>query len=364
MEGNSSIVEGNSSIGGVPYPTDVNYSFKRELYRVSIPIMLATCVISIKLNLIVIISVKCVRQTVSPTLCFSLSLAAADAYASLIFGLGLVLNSLLPVVYNVKFETRCIALVLEAFRLGGLSVSVYHLLALTVNHYVGIARPLHYSTTVTHRTVTATIISIWIGSLCFFFLYFSSVPNQGFQSFGCEDNSFYQLSTFRTVVSSLFLLPLLLMTAVYIHIFLIVRQHQRLQVSSFCQFNRNVKSVVTTLLIIGTYFVCWVPALLYFAVTCLDCIVPHTSIPEHIRLPVGIVANSLIILKSLVNPVIYTGRMTEVQEAVRDIILLYCGARSQSVTSRQRSVVRRNGVRFSSIRTISFRMSPYEESYM
>ena len=38
-------------------------------------------------------------------------------------------------------------LVLEAVRLGAVIVTVVHLLALAVNHYIGIARPLHYAGT-------------------------------------------------------------------------------------------------------------------------------------------------------------------------------------------------------------------------
>lgn len=36
-------------------------------------------------------------------------------------------------------------LVLEAIRMAAVIVTVLHLLALAVNHYIGIARPLHYA---------------------------------------------------------------------------------------------------------------------------------------------------------------------------------------------------------------------------
>lgn len=36
-------------------------------------------------------------------------------------------------------------LALEAVRLGAVIVTVVHLLALAINHYIGIARPLHYA---------------------------------------------------------------------------------------------------------------------------------------------------------------------------------------------------------------------------
>lgn len=34
---------------------------------------------------------------------------------------------------------------MEAIRLAAVIVTVFHLLALAVNHYIGIARPLHYA---------------------------------------------------------------------------------------------------------------------------------------------------------------------------------------------------------------------------
>jgi hypothetical protein len=36
-------------------------------------------------------------------------------------------------------------LAMEAIRLAAVIVTVFHLLALAVNHYIGIARPLHYA---------------------------------------------------------------------------------------------------------------------------------------------------------------------------------------------------------------------------
>jgi len=91
---------------------------------------------------------------------------------------------------------------LEAIRLGAIIVTVFHLLALAVNHYIGIARPLHYAgnndhllqkrlllliifrysvAIVTKRTATLCIIIMWIGPIAAHFAYFSSIEHQGFQ---------------------------------------------------------------------------------------------------------------------------------------------------------------------------------------
>lgn len=56
-------------------------------------------------------------------------------------------SSLLPKVYNVDIPDwgPCSMLAMEAIRLAAVIVTVFHLLALAVNHYIGIARPLHYA---------------------------------------------------------------------------------------------------------------------------------------------------------------------------------------------------------------------------
>jgi len=57
------------------------------------------------------------------------------------------IHSLLPKVYKVDIPSKspCSMLALEAVRLGAVIVTVVHLLALAINHYIGIARPLHYA---------------------------------------------------------------------------------------------------------------------------------------------------------------------------------------------------------------------------
>ena len=75
----------------------------------------------------------------------------------------------------------CTILTVEAFRLGSVIVTVVHLLALAINHYIGIVRPLHYAAIMTKRTVTICIIAMWILPNVAILTSFSTVENQGFQ---------------------------------------------------------------------------------------------------------------------------------------------------------------------------------------
>ncbi|XP_077553385.1 adenosine receptor A3-like [Haemaphysalis longicornis] len=298
----------------------------RDVYRLAVPVMLVACLISMVFNLVIVESVHWLRRSPSPTLCFSLSLSAANAYASLVVGVGLVVNSLLPAVYHVQ-PPACWALSLEAFRLTGLIASVFHLLALAVNHYIGILRPLHYAATVTRRTVWLSTAAMWLLPLFFFLLYFSSVPGQGFQTVNCRYD-FILWSTFRVTLSGLFFVPLVLMCFIYTHIFILVRRHQLgvgLSAQIPGQLRRSVKAVYTTLLILGTYLAGWMPAVLFYVLTCLDCAYPITSLSLDVRLTFGILTNSLVLIKSFVDPVIYVVRMREIQEAFALMWKSRCG---------------------------------------
>ncbi|CAL1288576.1 unnamed protein product [Larinioides sclopetarius] len=320
----SEIDSGNTSTTKVGGMDDIV-----ELYRVVVPILLTACCLSFVFNLTMVCSVRCLRRKMSPTICLSLSLAMADAYASLVVGLGLLVNSLLPIVYGIDMGplSFCFILSLEAFRLGGLVVAVLHLLALAVNHYIGILRPLHYAHIVTRETTIVGIVIMWIFPVVFFFVYFASVPSDGFQSERCTSYNFLLYSPFRVTTSVMFFFPLVLMTLMYSHMFVVVRQHQKglLHCPSTRQLHKNVKAIITTLLILGTYILGWMPAVMFFVLTCLDCTVPFTTIPLSLRVPVGMFINGMIVAKSFVDPVIYVVRMPEIKCALKAIWITRCG---------------------------------------
>lgn len=85
----------------------------------------------------------------------------------------------------------------------------------------------------------------------------------------------------------------------------------------------HAKALVTTLLILGTYLLCWMPAVLFFALTCVDyCPLPLTSMNFRSRVIFSFIANSLVLLKAIVDPFIYTYRMKEMKTALNRYVKL------------------------------------------
>ncbi|XP_044733580.1 myrosinase 1-like [Chrysoperla carnea] len=137
-----------------------------------------------------------IRRPVSPTLQISLSLAAADGVASFLLGFGLFLNSLLPQIIDIQ-GLDCYQLTLETFRVSSVICSVLHLLALTGNHYLGILKPLQYSSLMTGRNTKIMLLFLWLVPNTFYFVYFTK---EGFL-YDCESE--YASDDWQTHVQEL-----------------------------------------------------------------------------------------------------------------------------------------------------------------
>ncbi|PNF33464.1 hypothetical protein B7P43_G03013 [Cryptotermes secundus] len=142
---------------------------------------------------------------------------------------------------------------------------------------------------------------------------------------------------FRAVFSVLFFAPLLLMLIIYMHIFSIVRRHQvnRLRFSQINhgsrhhssnghgssgsnsqQMTRSVKAIHTTLFILGSYIIGWMPAVLSYLLFCEDCLFHFNTFNKSVMFFIYTIVNLLVIFKTLLNPIIYAARMHEIKMAI------------------------------------------------
>ncbi|XP_011877479.1 PREDICTED: trace amine-associated receptor 4-like isoform X2 [Vollenhovia emeryi] len=285
------------------------------LYLYGVPPLILFCVISVVVNIKVLMSVFWIRRPLSPTLYISLSLADMD----------------------------CFLLALEVVRLGGVIITVFHLMALAINHYLGILRPLHYLTILTYRNTTILLVLLWVLPISFFALYFNLIENDGFQSEGCRTHTFLSHKQFRTLFSSLFFGPFALMICIYVHIFYIVKRHQATRLrfrragssararasealrSNSRQMARNVKAIHTTLYILGSFVIGWMPGVTMYMLVCNDCVLQLRGVSARVMFFIYAIINGLIILKTLVNPIIYAARMHEIKIAMRRMHDAFCG---------------------------------------
>lgn len=299
-------------------------------YKIVIPPMLLVCLISVITNIRVLLSVHWIRRPLTPTLHISLSLAAADACSSSMFGIGLLLNSYLPTVW--KIYVPCVVQYgIEILRLSGIIITVVHLLTLSINHYLGILKPLRYISMMTTTKITVIVVLLWIVPFLLILTYFLTVPDQDYWT-DCENSAFMNEVTFRYRFTLLFFVPLILMIFCYTHILIIIKKQQR----RWAQLSRagstrtrgvrnttckqrnsmegNIKAIYTTLLILGSCVIGWVPACLVFLCICTyGCLYETKDVNFNVGFYISVTINVLVILKTLVNPIIYSSRMVEIK---------------------------------------------------
>ncbi|OWA52231.1 hypothetical protein BV898_16690 [Hypsibius exemplaris] len=296
------------------------------IYQIIGPILVNLCALSVIGNTVILCTVFFIRKKhLTPTLMFSLSLAGADAVAAMSMGLGFFVNNILLLNFDINIAYRdCIVLVVESFRLATMVCSALHFLMLAVNHWLGIIRPLHYASRMTRKLAWICIVVMWVSPLVGFFAVFSLMPGRGFRSTKCQDVEFAHRFPFRAAVSALFFIPVTLMSVVYVHVFIVLYFHRKRLLSLDVtgsnndekrRMQSNTKALVTTLIILLTYLIGWLPAVINYVLVCDGCIFPLT-ISLCIRLPTNIVTNLLIVLKFLVDPIIYTARIQEVRMVI------------------------------------------------
>ncbi|XP_076054302.1 uncharacterized protein LOC143032993 [Oratosquilla oratoria] len=294
---------------------------RKETYRIMMPIMI-TCTVAMGLvSLVVVAATPWVKRPLSPTVRFSLSLAAANVVVCATITASIICNSYLPAVfeYNVPI---CIKLSIETLRLGSMLVQVFHLVVVAFNHYIGVLKPLHYAATMTPATQKVILVILWISPIAGLFISFGSIKDQGYQSHEC-DNNYFLLSgiTFRIVYSCLFFGPLLLLSVIYCHIFYLLGKRDLTLVSDEQRNNlqRNIKAIKTTALIVGTFLLGWTPAVLAFILICEECVI-KTKMEFAPTVAIFTTVNVILLLKVWADTFIYALRLKEIRRALRPLL--------------------------------------------
>ncbi|RLU18879.1 hypothetical protein DMN91_009237, partial [Ooceraea biroi] len=257
------------------------------LYMYGTLLLILFCIISIAINIKILMSIFWIKRPLSPTLHISLSLTGADAFSSTALGIGLIMNSFIPNGLGIKLEGMdCFLLALEAVRLGSVIITVFHLMALAINHYLGILKPLHYLSIMTYRNTTVLLVLLWVLPISFFTLYFNLIKDDGFQSEECKKITAGSTIRGRSLET--------------------LRNNTR-------QMAQNVKAVQTTLYILGSFVIGWMPGVMIYVLVCDDCVFQFNLVSARAMFFIYTVINGLIILKTLVNPIIYAARMHEIQ---------------------------------------------------
>lgn len=304
-----------------------------------ISLVIVLCFLSCAANAYILLLSRWIRGVYGTVLRLTFGLAAADCWTSLVMGVSFIVFTT-PLLNNFKFE-NCVMLFLELFRMGSIFTSILHLLMMAVNHYQSIGVQQVARGRLSGRLLTMLMLVSWVLPPFIFFVGFWTIPGQGFATLASMgytndvisnndtnmtvlivcDHGFMRSMTYRSIIYILLLLPVIVMIGLYLcmlhTLYLLERQ--------FVRQNRRSRSVqlkqkmlLTIIIMIGSFLMGWVPSGTWLLLTAKE---SSYNIPimrnKQLLFAVSFLVNFLMILKFLVNPIIYALRIPEIHEAFK-----------------------------------------------
>ena len=327
MEEESQYVTNNSEIISLEFllklqnsTDDVpRYTFSNQSPKV---IALIMCVIATILNSGSLLAISQLQRSLTPNLRLIISLSLSD----MLLCLSLVLQM---EVTNPLVRFTCSEKIIHSVVMMSQILSVLNLLGLALDHYMALVKPLSYPIVMRCGRTNAMIATFWFFSALSGFsdllipalLYGSPsrLNNTGRFSM-CHFPLPSRISDY--IMYSLTVIIFIMMTILYLNVYAKIFKHHRFRLAQNPLIKRNMRGVITTLIIMGTFVVCWLPVcILEIAIM----IQTETNVGKvlsnfNVILTTYFYLFDLVILNSVCDPIIYAVRMREVQRGYRRLV--------------------------------------------
>ncbi|XP_019949197.1 adenosine A2a receptor a [Paralichthys olivaceus] len=223
--------------------------------------------------------------------------------------------------------------------------SIFSLLAIAIDRYIAIKLPLRYNSLVTGQRARGIIAICWVLSIII-----GLTPMMGWHRMTERGNSsvsclpglmkclFEEVVEMKYMVYFNFfacvLIPLLLMLAIYLRIFMAARYQLKLMEGkaahgekSGSTLQKEVQAAKSLAIIVGLFAVCWLPL---HIINCFTLFCPECDRPPAWIMYVAIILSHA---NSVVNPFIYAYRIREFRQTFRKIIRRHILGRQELLES-------------------------------
>ncbi|XP_029981430.1 trace amine-associated receptor 13c-like [Sphaeramia orbicularis] len=280
-------------------------------------------VLAVILNLLVIISISHFRQLHTPTNLLLLSLAVSDILAGLVLMLTETYRSKGCWLYG---ELVCFLFHYVSFILS--SSSVGNMVLISIDRYVAICDPLHYTNKITMKRATVCICLCWLLSVIYNGIILKDSLNHHQRSSSCVGECALNIDFFGGAVDVVltFILPITVIIVLYMRVFVVAVSQARamrshlsavrihLAANVTCK-KSELKAARTLGVVVFVFLVCFCP---YYCVSIsgdgsLNYMIQHSSIAFAIY---------FVYLNSCLNPLIYALFYSWFRKAVKLIVTL------------------------------------------
>nr|XP_055042117.1 trace amine-associated receptor 4-like [Misgurnus anguillicaudatus] len=287
-------------------------------------------------NLLIIISISHFKQLQSPTHLIVQSLAVCDC----LLGSLVMPYSMVRSVEGCWFLGDVICKVHSSLDMTFSISSILHLSLISIDRYWAIYDPLRYKIRVTNNTVAVCITLTWIFSFVYSFsIVFSGVNKVGLETLivqvYCVGSCVLFFNKQWGLICPIltFFLPGTIMSCLYMRIFHVARKHARVmservtgELKSQSSAQRERKAAKTLAIVMGVFYLCWLP---FFTATAVDPFVNFVTPAD--------VFDALVwfgYFNSTCNPLIYGFFYPRFQKAFKILISTYiCGFNNFNIST-------------------------------
>ena len=240
--------------------------------------------------------------------------------------LSVFLNVVEKVTSPLHLSTNCVEVANQAFLDFALLAILMNLLAMGIDHYIAILKPMQYHQIMSNFRGNMIIVLIWIISL---FGGFLDIIVGGFKETKSDksDEEFCS-KVYRDdfqamlIIFGLVLLELLVLGYIYLRIFCEVQRLLKRGATLHQDYMHNKKAIITTLLIIGTFMVCLVPNSLFQLIVYILIHTDREALMNSLH-AILFIHNALWVLmlsNSICDPIIYALRLQDVQRGYKRML--------------------------------------------
>ena len=311
-----------------------------------IALILGTMGITLNVLSILAISRLCYSQLTSHFRLI-LNLAISDILIGVSLIMFIIINAFVP-LYPVgqgpadkRLVSRCLYMFTRGLNCTGLAITLLNLMGMAIDHYIAIMRPLHYTIMLSRERSICMIATLWVCAILFGFSdFFSAYPKYSHYTDKYNFCEFVHLTKYNEeyAVFVLALACLVIMLFIYIRIYMEVRKHHSRQTSAHStqqDIVKNKKAIITTLLILGTFILCWLPLCIFSIVLIILVSINPAVVAQNTQVLIKVDSYlfNLLLLNVIADPIIYAARVKEVQFGYRRLCCRRNWKRSRSNSS-------------------------------
>ena len=302
-------------------------------------IALVLCCIAIVVNILCLLAILQIHGKLTAHFRLIISLASSDILIATSVMLHMTNNALFPIYLKPGIgppdyrRRRCYFVVTKALNTTALNISLLNLMGMAIDLYLAILRPLHYPQLMDKNRANFMISVLWIVAIfCGFSDFFSVIPERKhLDRFTYCEMAYMTPYQDEFTVFSIALICVFIMVFIYMRIYLrINRQHMtrlnhlqedktRRSPRGLTTLTRNKKALVTTLMILGSFMLCWLPLCLFQIILVIQVSVDRSVVEPVIAALVDAdqYLYDLLLLNAICDPIVYAIRMPEVQFGYR-----------------------------------------------